>query len=261
LIKKWEQERDNKLRSLVELSKEDRESPEYRIYKELLKIKTGFSICRLNFFNLKREIAIYYSNVPDLYSVRTIERTRFQNKVTAAIYNFVTSAQSFKEYNFPKSYFLETDLSCFMKELRNYIAHSEPLNLTSHVKYVISEPDYRAESFSINDFKNELETSIVNSKKKLDHKVKALNYIKTNQVKNNIHLNELINDYFISVEINYNERLLNFIKVNENLFNSLLVRSERISKGMEEVNYYSTVIPLNQIKIRYLKHLIYLSNK
>ena len=261
MTKKWEQERDKKLYSLIELSREIRESDEYRIYKDLLKIKTGFSICRLNFLNLKREIANYYFNVPNLFSVRTIERTRFQNRVTTSLYNFVTSSRSFLEYNFPKSHFLDTNISCFMKELRNYIAHSEPLNLTSHVKHILTGPDERAESFSIEDFKNELEISIDNSRKKLSHKEKALNYIEANQIKNKIQLKDLINEYFKSIATIYNERLLIFIKVNENLFNSLLSRSEEILIGMKEINCTSTIVPLNQLKIRYLKYLLYLANK
>jgi hypothetical protein len=255
------QERDQKLHNLIALSREVRGSEEYRVYKELLKIKTGYSICHINFFNLKREIAIYYLNVPNLYSVRTITRTRFQNRVSAAIYNLVTSSQSFLEYNFPKSHFLETNISCFMKELRNHIAHNKPLNLTSHVKHKISQPVQRAESFSIIDFKNELEKSIDSSNKKKSHKEKALKYIEANQLKDKIHLSDLINEYFKSISAKYKECLLNFVRRNETLFRSLLLKSEKISEEMKDINCSSTVVPLEPLKIRYLKYLLFLANK
>ncbi len=77
------QDGNAKLNSLLDFSREVRESPEFLVYKDFLKIKTGFLICRINYFNFKEEITHYYIEVPNLWETSIIKRTRFQYRLTA----------------------------------------------------------------------------------------------------------------------------------------------------------------------------------
>ncbi len=136
--------------------------------------------------------------------------------------------------------------------------HDEPMHLTSHVKYIHNSPNERSESLDIEGIKEYLKEKISKSNGKSDQREKALEFIEARQIKKRVHIINIIEECFENITQIYKENALDYIKKRQESLDTLLDKSKYILDSMEEIKWNSTIVPLDRLRIRYLKYLLYL---
>ena len=88
-----------------------------------------------------------------------------------------------------------------------------------------------------------------------------MEYIEAKQIKKRVHIIDIIEEHFENITQIYKETALDYIKKKQEPLDKLLDNSKYILDSMEEIKYSSTIVPLDQLRIRYLKYLLYLVRK
>lgn len=244
-----------------EQSEKVRSSPEYRIYKDLMAIRNSFKINQINHSLLKEEISKYYAK-GDLHEMSKYERSRLQHKITAHLYNYIASCRTFLEHHFSKNEFLDEEIHCFIKELRNYIIHNEMIILAIGSKYMPKGPYDQTESFDTSSFKDYLNDKIQGAKQeKTKHKRYALKFLEANEDRGFLPLSKIVEEYSTIISSLYRRRILEVAQKEESSLKGLTAEVEKILDELKRIKMSAGFVPLNRVKIRYLNYLFYFARK
>lgn len=225
-----------------------RESKGYICFKSILSFKVPYFVYRRNYISWRKVLVEYYSDDSNSTS-NSIKRYYRQKRIITAIHNFLASATFFiKKYD---SNQLSDPFHCFIKELRNYVTHTEYFPLTSK-EIANTEKEEKFESFQREKF----EVYLADRIKKYpnwDGLKLADKFI--DDLDKTINLNNLLEEYNQKM-IDFNKKyLLEFINKNRRELSKLTTTTEKVHSSLRDIGIMES-FPISKSRLRYLKCML-----
>lgn len=209
-------------------------------------------IVKLNYLELKKSLEKFINKTQDLHYSDRILIHRFHNILSQKFFNFILSAQNYFEIS--NSFDFNSEMICFFKELRNYMAHREMLPKIS-ILNLHDDNKERFESFKKEGFSQYLNEMIIEHPRREGLR-KARLFLNKLDEKPNMKI--LFENYYKFIENEFNKSYKNFISENKELLIHLIYENEIIEKKILQLNIITIglVPPLSKSEIRLLNYLI-----
>lgn len=248
---------------LFKKNQEIKNSSGFYALLELNTIRTSYFIFSENYRNYSKTLKCYYSVSSNILN-NSVKRWHRQKNVIKDIHNVVSSAKSYVDHlkqiectaiaKKRVHEFEREPLFNFIRALRNFLVHREPLYLSSRIenhtiKGEISTLQY--ESFKKQTFEAYLEMRSVEAKKSYDRM--ALEYLKN--------LPEIINLNLIFSELKdllsnlHSWFVLNYVNANRLSFKAILAEIDNLNNEATK-NKLAKMHPITQGQYRYILHLL-----
>ncbi len=237
----------------VKLVNEIKAESGYQCFKNILKIKTSFSIYNYNYFLFKKNIQLYEAAYDD-----------FQLNI-ADISNLILSSQAYIQHVIKLkrtdslSFTLpDTDpLHLFFWSLRDFLTHTQhyPLiSVRSHFRDSEGSPvSLSFQSMSKNEFLEYLNSGVSRKQKAGTNPfLTIIDFI--NNFPDRINVTQLINSYNEKLQRLHSEFILSYVNSHLSSLNVLICKSEELQNFESKLKIHP---PLHDVQVRFLKYLLF----
>lgn len=245
---KLDSEFPKKIIACQQKSDKIRNSEGYKCFHYLLKFKMLYFIYRSNTIAWNKVLKEYYSDDRNV-TANSLKRFFRQKRIITTIHNILASATSFIEI-YEENQIADT-FHCFIKELRNYITHTDYFPLTS--KWTLNEErNDKFESFQVDKFKSYL-TNRIKEHPNWNGLKLALKF--TESLPEPIDFNNILFEYDLKINEFYKEYIKNHIRSNKDCLLKLIKETEAVHSKLDDIKVVPSY-PISQVRLRYLKYIL-----
>lgn len=246
-----------------------RNSSGFHALLELNTIRTTYFIFSENYRIYLKTLKHYYLDQSNILN-NSVKRWHRQKIVIKDIHNLISSTISYVDHinnsNCSNNVKEEIEkiknkpLYNFIRALRNFLIHREPLYLSSRIENHTIETgeisSLQYESFNKQTFEAYLEEKSENTKKSNDRM--ALNYLKT--LPENINLNLVFNELKDLISTFHFWFVLNYVKTNRESLKAILTEVDSLHDEAIK-NKLKKMYPITHGQYRHLKCLLFRAEK
>jgi hypothetical protein len=244
-----------------------RESSGFKTLRILNSIRTSFTIYSENYRTLSKTLNDFYSS-SNIISDNSVKRWRRQRIIVKDIHNLVSAAFSYVDHTKKKDCFKivktridedfeQNQLYNFIRALRNFLIHQEPLYLISRQEnYRIETGDILSkqyESMKNDSFEGYLSNSFINSKGKNTKDKMALDYLRS--LPGYINLNTIFADYNSHITTFHHWFLLSLVYEQKDELITFLNNIDGLHKYALD-SKLNPEYPITKEQVRHLKLLL-----
>lgn len=261
-------EKDKLVIEFLTKIKNIRASAGFTIIRKIWTFRTSFSIYAENYRVLTKTLNKYYENT-NIHRENSVNRWRIQRTIIKDIHNLISSAKSYIEHiskmNSSQSFqqkiskeFEKNPLYHFIRSLRNFLMHEEPLPLISEIEFSRLETGQvetsQFESMDKKSFKNFLKRRTNNGQNSQD--AMAMNYLE--HLPDKFNLNTILQEHNKLLCSFHEWSILTYVKENNTILNSLSTEIEKIHQDAFK-NNLTQDHPMTKGQLRHLNFLLFKS--